>query len=275
MEKKSVEITVNGDQTIEIDYTNFITEDNTPVDNLFSEKQQRLLTEVLYASWKPQNEIPFVALANVGLFYSISKPALVPDMMLSLGVSTPAEMWEKYHRSYFIWQYGKPPEVVVEIVSNFKGNEFGDKMEKYAKIGIAYYVVFDPAEHYNKPILRIFENKASEYQPKKNAIFENLDLGLKLWEGEYENTFAMWLRWTDLDGKLVLTGKERADKEEKRAVQEKKRAETEFERAESEEMRAQKEFERAESEEMRAQKEFERAEKLAQQLRNLGITPDE
>lgn len=254
MEKKSVEITVNGDEIIEIDYTHFITEDDTPVDNLFSEKQQRLLTEVLYTSWKPQNELPFVALANVGLFYSINKPALVPDVMLSLGVSTPAEMWEKYHRSYFIWQYGKPPEVVIEVVSNFKGNEFGDKMEKYAKIGIAYYVVFDPAEHYNKPILRIFENKASEYQAKESAIFENLGLGLTLWEGEYENTPALWLRWTDQDGELILTGKERADKEEKRATQEEKRAETE---------------------ELRAQREFERAEKLVQQLRNLGIIPDE
>jgi hypothetical protein len=29
-----------------------ITEDDTPVDNFFSEKLQRLLTEVLYASWK-------------------------------------------------------------------------------------------------------------------------------------------------------------------------------------------------------------------------------
>ena len=28
-----------------------VTEDDTPVDNVFSEKQQRLLTEALYASW--------------------------------------------------------------------------------------------------------------------------------------------------------------------------------------------------------------------------------
>ena len=30
-----------------------VTEDGAPVDNQFSEKQQRLLVEVLYCSWQP------------------------------------------------------------------------------------------------------------------------------------------------------------------------------------------------------------------------------
>jgi hypothetical protein len=44
-----------------------VTEDDTPVDNIFSEKQQRLLTEPLYSSWGMAGERrPFVAMANVG-----------------------------------------------------------------------------------------------------------------------------------------------------------------------------------------------------------------
>jgi hypothetical protein len=43
-----------------------VTEDDTPVDNMFSEKQQRLLTEPLYSSWDAGR--PFLATANVGLF---------------------------------------------------------------------------------------------------------------------------------------------------------------------------------------------------------------
>jgi hypothetical protein len=44
-----------------------VTEDDTPVDNIFSEKQQRLLTEPLYNSWSgPGEGRPFVAMANVG-----------------------------------------------------------------------------------------------------------------------------------------------------------------------------------------------------------------
>jgi hypothetical protein len=42
-----------------------VTEDETPVDNVFSKKQQRLLTEPLYSSWSPGR--PFVAMANVRL----------------------------------------------------------------------------------------------------------------------------------------------------------------------------------------------------------------
>lgn len=46
-----------------------VTEDDTPKDNIFSEKQQRLLTEPLYSSWDPGRL--FLATANVGLFYAV------------------------------------------------------------------------------------------------------------------------------------------------------------------------------------------------------------
>ncbi|MCY6488699.1 hypothetical protein [Leptolyngbya sp. GGD] len=44
----------------------YVSEDDTPVDNLQSEKQQRLLVEPLYSA-KPIPS-PFLAAANVGLF---------------------------------------------------------------------------------------------------------------------------------------------------------------------------------------------------------------
>ncbi len=70
-----------------------VTEDDTPLDNVFSEKQQRLLTEALYASWSgPGPDRPFVAMANVGLFFHLRRPPLVPDMLLSLDVEIPSEI---------------------------------------------------------------------------------------------------------------------------------------------------------------------------------------
>jgi hypothetical protein len=57
------------------------------VDNLFSEKQRRLLTEPLYASWQPAEQRAFAVFANVGLFYALREPALVPDAMLSMDIS--------------------------------------------------------------------------------------------------------------------------------------------------------------------------------------------
>ena len=93
------------------DIDDLVTEDDIPVDNIFSEKQQRLLTEPLYSS-RPR--WPFVALANVGLFYRVHHPPLVPDMLLSLEVEVPEDVWSKSHRAYFVWEFGKPPDVVID-----------------------------------------------------------------------------------------------------------------------------------------------------------------
>jgi hypothetical protein len=70
----------------------------------------------------------FIALANVGLFYGINQPPLVPDVLVSLDVELPVDIWEKRHRSYMIWQYDKPPEVMVELVSNKIGGEADVKL---------------------------------------------------------------------------------------------------------------------------------------------------
>jgi Uma2 family endonuclease len=206
------------------DVSHIETEDNAPVDNLFSEKQMRLLTEPLYASW--QREKPFLAMADVGLFYGIRLPPLVPDMMLSLDVEPAADWFQKEHRSYFVWEFGKSPEVVIEIVSNFKGEELGAKLEKYATANVPYYAVFDPARHYGEPPLRIFERSVTGYHPittnthNEDAEYTMLNLvglGLRLWEGVFEGRHNVWLRWCDAGGKVIPTGKERADSAQERA----------------------------------------------------------
>jgi hypothetical protein len=53
-----------------------VTEDDVPVDIVFSEEQQRLLTEPLHSSWLgPGQQRPFVAMSNVGLsMHSVARP---------------------------------------------------------------------------------------------------------------------------------------------------------------------------------------------------------
>lgn len=211
----------------EPDLSHLVTEDDTPVDNIFSEKQQRLLTESLYSSWQgpaDDGQQPFIALANVGLFYSVYKTAVVPDVLVSLDVSLPDELWEKKNRSYFIWEYGKPPEMVIEVVSNRKGGELGHKKELYASLGIGYYVVFDPAHQLAERPLHLFERRQVAYAPLERPWFPALSLGLTLWEGSYEGQPARWLRWCRADGSLILTGAELAQQERDRAEQERGRA---------------------------------------------------
>jgi hypothetical protein len=287
-------------EEVELDVEALVTEDDTPVDNLFSEKQQRLLTEPLYSSWPgPAGETgeprKFLAAANVGLFPSINQPPLVPDVFLSLDVEVAEDWYEKRHRTYFFWEFGKPPEVVIEVVSNRKGNETGSKLRDYARVRITYYVVHDPAGHLGGEVLRVYEWQGGRYQSRDDQRLPDVGLGLKLWEGSYEGKHAVWLRWCDAEGNLIPTGAERAADEAERArraaeladretaraerataraEQEAARAEQEAARAEQEAARAEQEAARAEQEAARAEREAERVRMLAAKLRELGVDPD-
>ena len=198
---------------------NLLTEDDEPLDNLFSEKQQRLLVEPLYSSWKPSEaesdaKRPFFAAANVGLYFSVHQPPLVPDMFLSLDVEMPADLDLNAHRSYFVWEFGKVPDVAVEIVSNRKGNELTRKLKDYANIGITYYVVLDPFGNLGENILQVYElGFGKRLRPKSDAILTEVGLEARLWQGEFEGLTGEWLRWFDAEsGNLILTGKESAEK---------------------------------------------------------------
>ena len=144
-----------------------VTEDDKSVDNLASSKQQRLLVESLYSSWKGPGGPPFLADTNIGVFHTLKAPPLVPDMFLSLGVRVAQDWWQKRHRSYFLREFGKPPEVVIEIVSNREGEEDGSKLLDYAQMGIRYYVIFDPVEELGQGVLRLYELHQGNYVAMK------------------------------------------------------------------------------------------------------------
>ena len=196
------------------DANQLVTEDDTPVDNFASEKQQRLLAGSLYSSWQGQT---FLAAANVGIFNTASEPAIVPDVFLSLDVQVPENWWEKQNRSYILWQFGKPPEVVIEIVSNRVGDELGNKMRRYEQMRVSYYIVFDPSRQLGESTLRIFELRGIRYAEMTESWLEQVGLGVTLWEGVFEGKREVWLRWCDQSGNLLFTGDERAAQAEERA----------------------------------------------------------
>jgi hypothetical protein len=232
------------------DYPNIehlVVEDDTPVDSIFAEKQQRLLTELLYSSWPgPEDGGSFVALANVGLFSTIKDPPEVPDAMLSLDVQVGQDLTRKENQSYLTWVMGKAPDVVVELVSDRRGGEEDRKLRRYARLGIPDYVIYDPREVLGHGNLRAFGLRDRAYEAIDLSWFPGAGLGLMLWEGEYEGSRAVWLRWCDRQGRPIPTGKERANPERRRADEERQRAD-------------------------QAQQETER---LRAQLRELGFNPD-
>jgi Putative restriction endonuclease len=228
----------------ELDISHLVIEDDTPVDNLQSEKQQRLLVEPLYSS-KPI-PLPFLAAANVGLFYILKGDPIVPDMMLSLDVQCADDFSQRESRAYFVWEFGKLPEVCVEIVSNSEGDELTlsrksqkkgkviAKKDRYAQIRIPYYVVFDPLRQLqgenemNGALLRVWSNSVGRYTELTPAAgiseigqivwLEEVGIGLTLWSGQFEEALTrVWLRWCDREGRVISTGAERAEAERQRA----------------------------------------------------------
>ena len=217
-----------------------VTEDDEPVDSLFSELQMRLLVETLYTGWAPppnkkfpHGGRPFWAAGNVGVFASPGQQAIVPDTFLSLDVERP-----EYPRfkSYFCWRLGKQPEIVIEIVSGTEGGELDSKKQDYEQMRVPYYVVFDPFQYLKQGVLQVFALNGGSYGPKTQVYFPELGLGLMLWHGVYEKSEETYLRWIDREGNLLPTGNERAE---------------------------------------RAEREAQRAERLAAKLRELGIDPNQ
>ena len=231
-----------------------VTEDRKPVDSLYQEKLHRIMTESLYASWPgPGEGRVFSVLSNVGLFSDPKEPPLVPDVMLALDVPPDRDPQLRHNRSYFIWIVGKPPDIVLEFVSDRRGQEDTTKKRMYASLGIPSYVIFDPKHKASKVTLKIYRLVGKTYQRQSGNQFEGVGLGLALWPGKYEESDATWLRWCDPKGVVISTGKERADDQQRRADDQQRRADELVQRAE---------------------RMAHRTERMAARLRELGIDPE-
>lgn len=265
------------DGTFEVETSHLITSDDTPVDNLISEKQMRLLTEPLYASWQhSQYGQRFIATANVGVFARPVNPAVVvPDVLLSLNVDPLHGKRINEVKSYLIWEFGKLPDLVIEIVSNRQGNELKDKLLDYLTLRVDYYVVFDPMGELQREMggqsIIAYSRNNRNYVRMTTLWFEELELGLTRWQGQFENTDYAWLRWCDRDGNVILTGKERADQTEQSLKQtEQNLKQTEHNLKQTEQSLKQTEHDLAETT-LRANEAEAKAMRLAARLRELGV----
>ena len=202
----------------ELTIDELITDIEEPVDNLFIEKQRRLLPQALYEGWRgPGRGRTFLAASDVGVFPEKKQTPIAPDVLLSLDVPAPLDPSRKEHRSYFLWIMGKPPDVVFEFVSDRRGGEEGHKKARYAQIGVLYYVIFDPERWLRGDVLRSYELRADgDYHALQKHWFPAVGLGVTLWQGVYETWDKEWLRWCDAKGRLILTGQERAARERQR-----------------------------------------------------------
>jgi Uma2 family endonuclease len=124
------------------------------------------------------------------------------------------------------------------------------KWEVYEKIlRVPHYIVFSRYNdrlRYFKLVGGIYEEQALDDNNPRIWIAD-LEVGLGIWEGEYDNIGRRWLRWCDQQGNWLKTISER---EQQRAEREQQRAEREQQRAEREQQRAEREQQRADATEI-------------------------
>jgi Uma2 family endonuclease len=244
----------------------------------FHHFQPQLLRETFIPSNYPPDEV-FVA-SDLNLYYDVRHPLWYkrPDWFAVLGVSRLYEERE-LRLSYVTWQEGVDPSVVVELLS--PGTEKEDlgqtlreinqpptKWEVYERIlRIPYYILFD---RYSEQ-LRAFQLVADRYSELNlsdlRVWMPSIELGLGLWQGNYQGIERLWLRWYDATGNWISTPAERAEQEQKQR---------ELTEQEVQQERQQRELTEQELQQEQKQRKLaqERADHLAARLRDLGVDPD-
>jgi len=184
--------------------------------------------------------------------------------MVSLDVTLPEDCRPKGRRSYFTWVFGKAPDLVIEVVSNREGSEV-EKAQRYARLGVRYYVIFDPEHWLGDRVLRGFVLHGLSYVELLDLSWlEELGLGLVTWQGRCEDMDGLWLRPCGPDKALLPLPTEVAEEAQAQADEERARAEAAEAKVEEERVRA-------ETAEELAFQERDRAERFLARLRELGV----
>lgn len=109
--------------------------------------------------------------------------------------------------------------IALEFVSG-DGSEEREKTPWKGKFWIYEQVIRPPfygIYEVNKASVEVYELIGGQYQlltanERGHCPIHPLGVELGIWQGQYYNMELPWLRWWDLQGNLLLTGEERADR---------------------------------------------------------------
>ncbi|OUL19319.1 Uma2 family endonuclease [Nostoc sp. 106C] len=225
-------------------------DDGIPMESQRHKMQMELLIDVV-ETWLEQREDGYTS-GNMFVYFSLAQlknqDFRGPDFFAVLGVP------KGERRSWVVWEEGKGPDVVIELLS--PATAATDKDEKKLiyqnQMRVPEYFWFDP---FNPDDWAGFSLGSGVYQPivanaENKLVSQALGLALLRWQGTYKGVNTTWLRWATLDGELLPTAEEKA---RQWAEQERQRAEQETQRAEQERQRAEQERQRAERAELQLQ----------------------
>ena len=204
------------------DHTQLPESDGTFVKNWQEHPQSILLTDSIQPVLRklhPDGQY-FIG-QDLGIYWRITEPpekgAEAPDWFYVPNV--PPSLNGKTRRSYVLWQEFIAPSIVLEFVSG-NGAEERDKTPWKGKFWIYEQVIRTPfygIYEVNKASIEVYELIGGQYQllaanERGHYPITSMGVELGLWQSEYLAMDLPWLRWWDLQGNLLLTGEERANR---------------------------------------------------------------
>ncbi|EAZ91181.1 Uma2 family endonuclease [Crocosphaera chwakensis] len=190
--------------------------DDTPVDNELQDLIPHILKDILALIWEDRMNWYFGV--DMGIYYDPENPTdvIVPDGFLSVGV--PRIIDSDLRLSYVLWDELVIPTMVLEVVSQTRRGEYTQKKEDYAKMGILYYVIYNPLRK-RKPRLEVYQLENGKYEllAGEPVWLAEINLGIGREIGVYQGVEREWLYWYDKKGKRYLTPQEEAKKAQEKA----------------------------------------------------------
>jgi Uma2 family endonuclease len=154
--------------------------DDTPVDNEEQNFVPNVLLFLLEYLWKHREDWYFGV--DMGVYHTTGlnpRVAVVPDGFLSLGIDRRKQ--GRARKSYVTWEEQSiAPVMTLEVVSHTPGGEYDKKMEIYARLGVLYYVIYNPEFWQRDRHLpfEVYKLTAGTYQLQKGEPFWMPEIGL-------------------------------------------------------------------------------------------------
>ncbi|MEH2378246.1 MAG: Uma2 family endonuclease [Nostoc sp.] len=188
--------------------------DDTPVDNELQDLIPGLLKAILAMAWAERMDWFFGV--DMGIYYHPDFPAIVPDGFLSLGVERFYD--ENLRPSYVLWEERRVPILALEVVSRKYRGEYSTKKQEYAKLGILYYVIYNPTRR-RKARLEVYKlvNNLYQLQDGNPVLLPEIGLGIGMERGTYLGIPREWLYWYNQQGERLLTPEEQVKQAQQRA----------------------------------------------------------
>ncbi len=191
--------------------------DDTPVDNEDQNLLPNILLFLLSLIWA--NRMDWYFGIDMAIYHTTGnspKVPVVPDGFLSLGVERRKS--GKSRRSYVVWEeQGIVPILTLELVSHTPGGEYAEKQDIYARLGVLYYVVYNP-EFWRRDRHQPFEvyklvNGGYELQIGEPYWMPEVGLGIGRCSIAFGNVLREQLAWFNEQGDRYLTAEERTEQE--------------------------------------------------------------